>query len=79
MSNVGTNLQKFFPILHVISSTFILFLERSSKEKSNFILRLPRFKSLLSSMINTLSQGWWIWVGGRQKKSTKPKIPQEIA
>ena len=49
-------------MLHVISSTFILFLERSSKEKSNFILRLPRFKSLLSSMINTIgaSQGWWI-------------------
>ena len=57
----GTNLQKFFPIVHVISSTFILFLQRSSKEKSNFMLRLPRFKSLLSSMINTLgaSQGWW--------------------
>ena len=49
-------------MLHVISSTFILFLKRSSQEKSNFILRLPRFKSLLSSMINTIgaSQGWWI-------------------
>ena len=62
MSNVGTNFEKLFPTLHVISSTFILFLERSSKEKSNFILRLPRFKSLLSGMINTLgaSPGWWI-------------------
>ena len=61
IEKIGTNLQKFFPMLHVISSTFILFLERSSKEKSNFILRLPRFKSLLSSMISVLgaSKGWW--------------------
>ena len=56
MSNVGSNLHKFFPMLHVISSTFILFLEHSSNEKSNFILRLPRFKSLLSSLINILGK-----------------------